>query len=87
MSDMELTLRTADRARKAEVTVDDSQTCGEVVQSAVENWTLPADSEYTLTNVSKVPPVTLDPSTDLAAAGVLAGETLEIQPVLVAGRG
>jgi len=87
MSDMELTLRTADRARKAEVTVDDGQTCGEVVQSAVENWTLPADSQYTLTNVSKEPPVTLDPSTDLADSGVLTGEILEIQPVLIAGRG
>ena len=87
MADMELSLRTADRARKAEITVDDGQSCGEVVQAAVENWTLPADSQYSLTNVSKEPPITLDPSTDLVAAGVLPGETLEIQPVLVAGRG
>ncbi len=86
MADMELTLRTADRARKAEVTVDDGQTISEVMQAAVENWTLPADAQYSLTNVSKEPPVMLDPGTDLVAAGVLPGETLEIQPVLVAGR-
>lgn len=85
MALIDLNLRTADRARKAELSVDDEQTGGDVIQAAVQNWTLPADSQYSITNVSKEPPVTIDPGTDLATAGVLPGETLEIQPVLVAG--
>jgi hypothetical protein len=85
MSDMTLIVRTADKARKAEITVADSQTCGDVIQAAVDNWALPKETDYTITNVSKVPPETLNPSTPLARAGVAAGETLEIQPVLVAG--
>lgn len=85
MAVMDLTLRTADRARKAELAVDDAQTGGDLIQAAVQNWTLPSNSQYSLTNVSKEPPATLDPGTDLATAGVLPGETLELQPLLVAG--
>jgi len=85
MSDISLIIRTADRARKAEITVADTQTCGDVIQAAVDNWALPKETDYTVTNVSKSPPQTLNPATPLGKAGVAAGETLEIQPVLVAG--
>lgn len=85
MNEMDLVLRTADRARKAELRVAEDQTCGDLIQAAMENWSLPPDTDYTITNVSKTPPQTLNPSTDLVEAGVLPGETLEIQPVLVAG--
>ena len=86
MADISLIIRTADRARKAEITVADTQTCGDIIQAAVDNWALPKETDYTITNVSKTPPQTLNPSTPLTKAGITAGETLEIQPVLVAGR-
>lgn len=85
MADINLIIRTADRARKAEITVADTQTCGDIIQAAVDNWALPSETDYTITNVSKTPPQTLNPSTPLVKAGIAAGETLEIQPVLVAG--
>lgn len=87
MAEFNLIIRTADRARKAEITVADTQTCGDIIQAAVDNWAMPKDTDYTITNVSKTPPQTLNPATTLAKAGVVAGETLEIQPVLVAGGG
>lgn len=85
MSEITLIIRTADRTKKAEITVDETQTCGDLIQAAVNNWALPKETDYTVTNVSKNPPQTLIPSNTLAKAGVSAGETLEIQPVLVAG--
>jgi len=85
MRDISLILRTADKARKAEITVADTQTCGDIIQAAIDNWALPKETDYTVTNVSKTPPQTLNPSASLAKAGISAGETLEIQPVLVAG--
>lgn len=87
MSDINLIIRTADKARKAEITVSNTQTCGDIIQAAVDNWALPKDTDYTVTNVSKSPPQTLNPATPLDKAGVTTGETLEIQPVLVAGGG
>ena len=85
MGDINLIIRTADRAHKAEITVADTQTCGDIIQAAVDNWALPKETDYTVTNVSKTPPQTLNPSIPLAKAGVTSGETLEVQPVLVAG--
>ncbi len=85
MSDISLIIRTADKARKAEITVSDTQTCGDIIQAAVDNWAMPKETDYTVTNVSKAPPQTLNPSTSLAKAGITTGEILEIQPVLVAG--
>lgn len=85
MSDINLIIRTADKAHKAELTVADSQTCGDIIQAALDNWSLPKDTDYAIVNVSKSPPETLNPSVQLAQAGIATGATLEIQPVLVAG--
>lgn len=85
MAEINLIIRTADKARKAEITVADTQTCGDIIQAAVDNWSLPKETDYTITNVSKTPPQTLNPSVSLIKAGIGVGETLEIQPVLVAG--
>ncbi len=85
MGDINLIIRTADKARKAEITVADTQTCGDIIQAALDNWALPKDTDYTITNVSKTPPQTLNPSTPLLKAGVTSGDILELQPVLVAG--
>jgi hypothetical protein len=83
MSDLKLIIRTADRARKAEIELPQQMTGGDVIQAAVEKWSLPRDSDYSLVNDTQKE--TLSPSDTLAKAGVAAGDVLEVQPVLVAG--
>lgn len=85
MAEIKLIVRTADRAHKAELTLADSQTCSDIIQAALQNWSLPRDTDYSIVNVSKSPPQTLSPAMRLEQANVVAGEILEIQPVLVAG--
>jgi hypothetical protein len=87
MNELTLLVRTADLTRKAEVRLPHSQTGAELIQEAVSNWKMSGASSYTLVNVSKSPAQTLDQSIPLVSAGVTSGETLEIQPVLVAGSG
>lgn len=87
MSEIKLFLRTADKARKAEIMVEDKETCADIIQGAVENWALPADTDYTITNVTRTPPQALNPFHSLFESNVQDNDTLEIQPVLVAGMG
>lgn len=78
-----LTVRTADQTRRAEVTLDGASTGADVIQGAVDNWALPADTDYTLVNVTTGQ--VLAPRDALASGAVRPGDTLEVQPVLVAG--
>ena len=80
---MKVILRTADRTRKAEVTVPRDQTGADLIQAALTNWSLPADSEYSLVNATKGR--TMLPNSVLGADQVSDHDELEIQPVLVAG--
>lgn len=80
-----LIVRTADQTRRAEITIAPTSTGGEVVQSAVDNWALPADADYTLVNVTTG--VALSPHEVLDRSKVKEGDILEVQPVLVAGAG
>jgi len=83
MADVKFIVRTADQTRKAEVEMDRSSIGSDIIQAAVDNWALPADTDYALVNVttgkSLVPMQLLDE--DL----VKPGDVLEVQPVLVAG--
>lgn len=83
MSDVTVILRTADRTRKAEVTVPRDNTGADLIQGAVNNWSLPTDSEYSLVNVTKGK--TINPETRLSDDIVSEKDELEVQPVLVAG--
>jgi hypothetical protein len=83
MSEVTVILRTADRTRKAEVTVPRDQTGADLIQSALSNWSLPSDTEYSLVNVTKQR--TLQPERALSNELVADRDELEIQPVLVAG--
>jgi hypothetical protein len=76
-------LKTADRTRKAEVTIPRDQRGADLIQSAVTNWSLPSDTDYALANVTKGR--TIHPSAALSEAEVSDNDQLEIQPVLVAG--
>jgi len=83
MSGYNLIIRTADRTRKAEISVSPEQRISEIIQAAIDNWKLPTDVEYTIVNTSSGK--RLDDTKTLSQAEVSAGDTLEIQPVLVAG--
>ncbi len=77
-----LTVRTADQTRRAAVEVQGSQLGRDLIQTAADNWALPADTDYALVNVTtgKV----ISPQSALADV-VSQGDLLEVQPVLVAG--
>lgn len=83
MGNVNLILRTADKARKAEISLPRTNSGGDVIQAAVDNWSLPTDTEYTLVNITTGK--TLLPSIALAENSVSDGDILEVQPVLVAG--
>jgi hypothetical protein len=76
-------LRTADRTRKAEVTLPRDQRGADLIQAALTNWSLPQDTEYSLVNVTKARVV--HPNSPLSTDQVSDQDELEIQPVLVAG--
>jgi hypothetical protein len=83
MSEVSLIVRTADQSRKAEIAVSSENTVGDIVHSAIENWALPSDADYTVVNVTRGK--SLNPTDPIARAGIQPGDVLELQPVLVAG--
>jgi hypothetical protein len=83
MSEVKVLLRTADRTRKAEVTVPRAQLGADLIQASVQNWALPVDTEYALVNVTRG--TAISPQTALTSELVAENDELEIQPVLVAG--
>ena len=83
MPELKVVIRTADQTRKAEVSLDSGNTGADVIQAAVDNWALPADTDYSL--ISTTSGKSIAPSSPLGQAGVKDGDVLEVQPVLVAG--
>jgi uncharacterized ubiquitin-like protein YukD len=83
MSNINIIIRTADKTRKAELSIDLQQTGADIIQSAVENWSLPTDTDYSIVNTTSG--TTIAPNASLKDSGVADGNILEIQPVLVAG--
>jgi len=77
MSDINIIIRTADQTRKAEVALSGSQTGAEVIHAAVENWSLSADTDYSLINTRTGQPIQPDGSLD--AQGVENGDVLEVR--------
>lgn len=85
MGEINIVVRTADKTRKSDLIIDDTQTGGDILQAAIEKWNLDHTIDYTITDVTTSPPRTLPPSASLASAMVTTGSTLEIQPLLRAG--
>jgi hypothetical protein len=81
-NELNLVVRTADQTRRAELSLDEQSTGADIIQAAVDNWALPADTDYTLVNATTGR--ALAPGESLSKA-VRAGDVLEVQPVLVAG--
>jgi hypothetical protein len=76
-------VRTADRTRKAEVTIPRDQRASDLIQSAVTNWSLPAAHNYSLVNATRRSTI---PGDALLSSDVVGErDELEVQPVLVAG--
>jgi len=80
--DIPLTVRTADQTRKAAVEIDPGSTGAKVIQTAAENWSLPINTDYALVNTTTGKMIAPN---DTIKDAVRPGDTLEIQPVLVAG--
>ncbi len=83
MSEIKVIIRTADQTRKAEVSLDVNNTGADIIQASVDNWSLPTDTDYTL--VSTTSGKTIPPNSTLMANEIKEHDTLEVQPVLVAG--
>ena len=83
MTEVKVIIRTADQTRKAEVTMARTNTGADVIQAAVDNWSLPTDTDYSLVNTSSGKSV--PPGQALSEGLVADGAVLEVQPVLVAG--
>jgi hypothetical protein len=83
MGEVKVIIRTADQTRKAEVSLPRTKTGADVIQAAVENWSLPTDTDYSLVNTSSGKAIL--PAQALAEEIVKEGNILEVQPVLVAG--
>jgi uncharacterized ubiquitin-like protein YukD len=78
-----ITLVTADRAKKAQVSLPDNTTVGTLIESCKKNWALPQTEDYAIRNPQKN--VQLKTQDSLAAAGISNGTELEIYPLLEAG--
>jgi hypothetical protein len=83
MKEINVIIRTADQTRKAEVSLEVSNTGADVIQASVDNWSLPTDTDYSL--VSTATGKTITPNSTLGNSEIKDGDILEIQPVLVAG--
>jgi hypothetical protein len=83
MSEVKVIVRTADQTRKAEVAMARANTGADVIQAAVDNWTLPVDTDYSLVNTTSGKAIA--PTQHLSEEVVKDGHILEVQPVLVAG--
>lgn len=77
MTDVNIIIRTADQTRKAEVALSGSQTGADVIQAALENWSLPKDKDYSLVNTRTAKPV--EPTESLNSQSVKDGDLLEIR--------
>ena len=62
---LKLYVRTADQTRRAELDLEAQSTGADIIQAAVDNWALPADTDYTLVNTTTGK--ALAPGEDLAA--------------------
>lgn len=78
-----ITLVTADRSKKAQVSLPDNTTVGALIESCKKNWALPPTEDYAIRNPQKN--IQLKTQDSLAVAGISNGTELEVYPLLEAG--
>ena len=71
-------IRTADKTKKAEVTLPRSMTANDLIAASKQNWVLPEDADYQLVNITKGR--LLSPKQVLNPEQVADGDELEVQP-------
>ena len=78
-----ISLSTADKTRKAQVSLPDTMTVGELVGLCKQKWALPPTEDFAVRDAARN--IQLDSRQSLAKAGVTAGTELEVYPLLEAG--
>ena len=76
-------IRTADKTKRAEVTLPRSATVTDIIEASKNNWSLPKITEYRAVNVTKRKQ--LLPKDTLSEDKVGNNDELELLPFLVAG--
>ena len=71
-------IRTADKTKKAEVTLPRSMTANDLIAASKQNWVLPEDADYQLVNITKGR--LLSPKQVLTPEQDADGDELEVQP-------
>lgn len=84
MTQVKCFVRTADKTRKAEIGISPEVTVNDIIDTCIQNWSLPKDVSYTLVNINKN--IVLTPDHNLINLGIEEGDILELQPILEAGR-
>jgi hypothetical protein len=79
-----ITLVTADRAKKAQVTLPEETTVAGLIDACKKNWALPQTEDYAVRDPKRN--VQLNTKDSLASAGVANGTELEVYPLLEAGK-
>ncbi|MAG57167.1 MAG: hypothetical protein CMJ83_12815 [Planctomycetes bacterium] len=83
MSDLEITIRTAQGDKKVACEVGPDYRSEEILEGLRQKWGLAADHDFVLRVVRSGRQ--LAPGETLGSAGVQGGDELELFPVLVAG--
>lgn len=77
-------IATADRARRAEVTLPATVTIDQLLAECRKNWRLPSGEDYAVRDIRQN--LQLRGADSLDGAGVADGTELELYPLLEAGR-
>ena len=78
-----ITLVTADKAKKAQVSLPSDTTVAALVESCKKNWALPQSEDFAIRDPQQN--VQLNSKDTLASAGISNGKELEVYPLLEAG--
>lgn len=78
-------IQTADRSRKARVTLPATLPLSELIATCRKNWALPSSEDFAVRDANRN--VQLNIKDTLASAGVTSGAVLEVFPLLEAGGG
>jgi hypothetical protein len=76
-------IQTADKSKKARVTLPATLTISELMANCKKNWALPSSEDYAVRDSQRN--IQLNSKDTLASAGISPGTTLEVYPLLEAG--
>jgi uncharacterized ubiquitin-like protein YukD len=84
MSNASVVVRMADGTRKAAVTLPDTLTIAQLLQTTQQKWSLPRNSNYAI-RIERTGQQ-LSPTATLSSVGVQENDVLELYPILEAGQ-